>query len=232
MPTPIVLVPGLLCTLEVFSGQMAALRSQGPVTVASTLQGQTIAEIAAHVLEDAPQRFALVGFSMGGYIALEIMRQAPERVTRLALISTSARADTPQQTRLRRELLAAARGRDPKNWADEVLTQFAQSRPEDPALHAFKVRMAEAVGVEGFERQMRAIMTRIDSRPSLAAIRVPTVVMVGDIDPFTPPGVGRELAAGIAGARLVVIPHCGHGAPMEQPQRVSAELVAWLTAAA
>src|ERR1700730_4786503 len=104
--TPIVLVPGMLCTTEIFASQIAALWPYGSVTVASTLEGETIAEMAAAILAAAPPRFALAGISMCGYIELEIMRQAPERVIKLALLDTEARADTPAQTAQRRALLA------------------------------------------------------------------------------------------------------------------------------
>src|SRR4051794_28223718 len=100
--TPTVLVPGLLCSAEVFGPQIAALWPHGPVTVASTLEGDTIAAIAAAIVAAAPPRFALAGISMGGLICLEIMRQAPERVIKLALLDTSARPDTPEQTAQRR----------------------------------------------------------------------------------------------------------------------------------
>ncbi|MDF2799889.1 MAG: putative hydrolase or acyltransferase of alpha/beta superfamily, partial [Devosia sp.] len=107
--TPIMLVPGLLCSAEIFAAQATALWPYGPVTIASTLEGSTMAEMAAAILAAAPPRFALAGISMGGYICFEIMRQAPERVVKLALLDTSARPDTPEQTAVRRERLARAK---------------------------------------------------------------------------------------------------------------------------
>ena len=114
--TPIVLVPGLLCSAEIFAAQAIALWPYGPVTIASTLEGGTMAEMAAAILAAAPPRFALAGISMGGYVCLEIMRQAPERVEKLALLDTSARPDTPDQTAVRRERLARAKAGELKRW--------------------------------------------------------------------------------------------------------------------
>lgn len=229
--TPTLLIPGLACTAEMFASQVTALWPYGPVTVASTLQGATMAEMAAHILADAPPRFALAGISMGGYIGLEILRQAPERVLKLALLDTSARADTPEQIDARRGFVARVRNGE----LEAVLAQIAPNllHPDhrgDQALIDAQVRMGVAVGAEGFIRQEIAISARIDSRPHLAAITVPTLVLVGDRDPLTPPERAEEIAHGIPGARLAVIPDCGHASTMEQPDRVSDALVEWLTA--
>ncbi|MFM0736391.1 alpha/beta fold hydrolase [Paraburkholderia xenovorans] len=225
---PIVLVPGLLCSAEVFASQVAALWPFGPVTVASTLEGKTISEMAAAILAAAPSRFALVGFSMGGYICLEIMRQAPERILKLALLDTSARPDTAEQSQQRRALVAAARTGDFRKLVSETLTFPHPSRKDDANLREINLRMAMAVGVEGFARQTEAIITRIDSRPSLSAISVPTLVLVGDADPFTPPERSEEIAAAIPNARLTVVPHCGHGSTLEQPDAVNKALIEWI----
>lgn len=228
---PTILIPGLACTAEMFTSQAAALWPHGPVTIASTMQGATMAEMAAAVLDQAPRRFALGGISMGGYIALEIMRQAPDRVLKLALMDTSARADTPEQIEARRGFVARVRNGE----LEAVLTQIAPNllHPDhrgDQALIDAQVRMGMAVGPEGFIRQEIAITGRIDSRPHLPAITVPTLVLVGDSDPLTPPARAEEIADGISGARLVVIPDCGHASTMEQPEAVSRALVDWLTA--
>jgi pimeloyl-ACP methyl ester carboxylesterase len=227
--TPIVLVPGMLCTTEIFASQIAALWPYGSVTVASTLEGDTIAEMATAILAAAPPRFALAGISMGGYIELEIMRQVPERVTRLALLSTEARPDTPEQTAQRRTLLAQV---DTGNF--ETLLALAlpaivhPALQNDPVLRETNVRMGLTVGIERWTRQVEAVMTRIDYRPCLPAISVPTLVLVGDSDTFTPPNRSEEMAAAIPGARLVVVPECGHASTIEQPDAVNRALVEWI----
>jgi pimeloyl-ACP methyl ester carboxylesterase len=220
----------MLCTAEIFAPQVAALWPHGPVTVASTLEGASMAEMAAAVLAAAPPRFALAGMSMGGYISLEIMRQAPERVSRLALLSTQARPDTPEQVRLRRAMVAQARTGDFAALLAQAMGALPHpSRRNDPALGEINLRMGRTIGVEGFARQTEAIIARIDSRPHLSAVSVATLVLVGDSDPLTPPDRSEEMAAAIPGARLVVIPQCGHVATLEQPEAVNRALVEWIT---
>jgi pimeloyl-ACP methyl ester carboxylesterase len=227
--TPILFVPGLLCSAEAFAPQAIALWAYGPVTTASTLAGDTIAEIAAAILTDAPPRFALAGISMGGYICMEIMRQAPDRVARLALLDTSAQPDTPEQTRQRRAMLEQARASDFAAWSEEALTSIVHpSRRGDTRLRQINRRMGLAVGLDGFERQTAAVISRPDARPGLSAIRVPTLILVGDSDALTPPERSEEIASLVPGARLVVIPDCGHASTIEQPELVSSALAVWL----
>lgn len=228
--TPIVFVPGLLCSAEVFAPQVAALWPYGPVTTASTLEGKTIPEMAASILAAAPPRFALVGISMSGYICLEIIRQSPGRVIKLALLDTSARPDTPEQITRRRALVALARTGDFEALLAQVLSAILHpAHQNDPALREVNVRMGLTVGVNGLARQTEAVIARIESRPSLPAISVPTLVLVGDGDPLTPPDRAEEMAAAIPNARLVVVPKCGHGSTLEQPESVNRALIEWMT---
>lgn len=227
---PILFVPALLCTAEVFAPQIAALWPYGPVTVASTLNGETIAEIAANILATAPPRFALAGISMGGYISLEIIRQAPERVVKLALLDTSAQPDTPEQSEFRRSMVHRARTGDFDQLLVEAFSfMLHPAHQTDPALRATTLRMGQTVGVEGFARQTEAIIGRVDSRPGLAVISVPTLVLVGDSDPLTPPDRSQEMAEAIPGARLVIVPECGHGSTLEQPEAVNRALIEWIS---
>lgn len=204
----------------------------GPVTVASTLEGNTIAEMAAAILAAAPPRFALAGISMGGYICLEIIRRAPERVLKLALLDTSARPDTPDQSSQRLAMVASARTGDFLGLASGALGAIVHpSRKDDARLRAINLRMAAAVGFDGFARQTNAIISRVDSLPGLAAIAVPTLVLVGDTDTLTPPALAEEIVAAIPGARLTVVPQCGHASTLEQPDAVNAALITWLDGA-
>jgi pimeloyl-ACP methyl ester carboxylesterase len=231
---PIVLIPGLLCTAEVFAPQVAALWPYGPVTVANTLEGETIAEMAAAILAAAPPRFALAGISMGGYISFEILRQAPERVLKLALLSTHARPDSPEQTAQRRTFAAQASSLSPEAFAALIApTLKALLHPahqNDAAFGEGNVRMGRTIGVEALQRQLKAVMGRVDSRPGLPAISVPTLVLVGDGDPLIPLDRAEEMATAIPGARLVVIPECGHLSTLEQPEAVNRALIDWITA--
>lgn len=226
---PIMLIPGLLCSAEVFAPQLSALWRFGPATVASTLEGTTIGEVAAKILETAPPRFALAGLSLGGYICFEIMRRAPERVLKLALLDTSARPDTAEQTASRRAALEEV---DKSGFLGVALDNLNgllhPSRRTDPSLLAINRRMALAVGLEGFARQIEVAISRPDSRPDLQAIRIPTLAIVGDADPLTPVGRSEEIVSLIPDARLAVIPDCGHLSSIEQPDLVSSALEQWL----
>jgi pimeloyl-ACP methyl ester carboxylesterase len=225
-----VLVPGLLCSSEIFAAQIPALWPSGPVTVASTLEGQTIEEVAASILRDAPPRFALAGISMGGYVAFEIMRQAASRVSRLALIDTSARPDTIEQTDARFQTLAQARTRFMAVALLSLASLLHPRRRGDPDLLEINLRMARAVGLAGYERQLRVAISRPDSRPLLSTIEVPTLVLVGDSDPLTPPAHSQEIAWAIGGSKLKVVPDCGHLSPIEQPAQVTQALGEWIQA--
>jgi len=227
-PLPSVLIPGLLCTPRLYAEQIPALWRCGPVLIADHTRDDTMAAIAARILAAAPARFALAGLSMGGYIALEIVRRAPDRVARLALLDTGARADTPEQSERRNRLIALAQGARFGEIPDLLFPLFVHRNHQSDASLKLVVRvMAEETGVETFMRQQRAIVRRPDLRPSLAAIRCPTLVLVGEGDELTPPALAREIADGIAGAHLVVVSESGHLSTLEQPAAVSKALVEW-----
>ncbi len=226
---PVLLVPGLLCSPLFYGAQLGALWQHGPVTLASHTRDDTMAAIARRILHSAPPRFALAGHSMGGYIALEILRQAPERVVKLALLDTAATPDTPEKTEQRHRLIALARQGKLAEVQDLLWPFWVHPAFKDDAqLRDIARRMAAQVGAESFVRQQAAIMSRPDSRPGLAAIRCPTLVLVGDADQLTPPARSEEIAAAIPGARLVVLKDCGHMCAMERPEQTTAALIEWL----
>jgi pimeloyl-ACP methyl ester carboxylesterase len=226
---PVVLVPGLNCSARLYAEQIPALWRFGPVMVADHTRDASITAIAGRILANAPPVFALVGLSLGGYIAFEIMRQAPQRVGRLALLDTSARPDTAELTARRQAPMALARAGKLIEVADESFVFFVHpGRHGDVALREVVRAMAEETGVAAFLRQEQAIIGRPDSRPTLAAIRCPTLMLVGEQDQGTPPELAREIAAGIAGARLVIVPDCGHLSTLERPQAVTKALVEWM----
>ena len=228
---PIVLVPGLNCSARLYAEQIPALWGFGPVTIADHRRDDSVAAIAAHILATAPPRFALVGLSLGGYIALAIMREAPDRVARLALLDSSARPDTAEQSERRRSMILLAKTGLFSGVPDLLFPVFVhRDRHGDEALRTIVRTMAMETGPEAFVRQQRAIMTRPDCRPQLASIRCPTLVLVGDGDELTPPALSEEIAAGIAGARLVRVPDCGHLSTLERPAEVTQALVEWIRA--
>jgi pimeloyl-ACP methyl ester carboxylesterase len=228
-PLAIVLVPGLNCSARLYAEQIPALWQFGPVTVADHRRDDSMPAIARRVLADAPPRFALAGLSMGGYIALEIMRQAPDRVAKLALLDTGAGAEVPERTAQRKPMIELA---EQGRFAEVTDHQFPllvhRKRHGDAALKAIVRAMNEETGPEAYCRQQQAIIGRSDLRPELAAIACPTLVLVGDDDQLTPPALAREMAAGIPGARLVMVPECGHLSTLERPQAVNEALIDWM----
>jgi pimeloyl-ACP methyl ester carboxylesterase len=228
-PLPVILVPGLNCSARLYAEQVPALWQFGPVTIADHRRDDSMAKLARRILANAPPRFALVGLSMGGYIAFEVMRQAADRVAKLALLDTGARAEAPERTEARRPLMALARqGRIAEITDDQFPLLVHRKRHGDQALKAIVRAMNQETGAEAYIRQQEAIMSRPDSRPVLAAIDCPTLVVVGDDDQLTPPELAREMANGIRGARLVIVPESGHLSTIEQPQAVTKALVEWM----
>lgn len=229
-PPALVLVPGLLCDERLWRHQAEGLADLAKSIHVPNLTGQnSVQEMARDVLGTVPGRFALAGLSMGGYVALEVVRQAPDRVEALALLDTSARADTPGQTEARLPLIELAR----TNRFDEVWRMLLPKivhpdRVEDPEILFAVEGMARAVGAGGFERQERAIIARQDSRGGLPDTSCPTLVLCGRDDALTPPHLHEELAAGIPGARLRQIDHCGHLSTLERPEEVTRAMREWL----
>jgi pimeloyl-ACP methyl ester carboxylesterase len=228
-PLPIALIPGLTCSARLYADQIPALWQFGPVTVADHTRDDSMAAIARRIVAAAPPRFALAGLSMGGYIAFEVMRQAPQRVAKLALLDTGARAETPEQTERRKVVIALAKSGRYAEVPDIAFPIYVhRNRRNDAGLKQTVRTMAAETGVEAFLRQQQAIMGRPDSRPGLGAIKCPTLVLVGDGDEATPPELAHEIAGAIGGARLSVIDDCGHLSALEQPEKVTATLVDWM----
>ncbi|MGF1611407.1 MAG: alpha/beta fold hydrolase [Kiloniellales bacterium] len=229
MTQPLALLPGLLCDAALWRHQVDALADLADCQVADFTSQDSVAAMAESVLAMMPERFALAGLSMGGYVALEVMRQAPGRVTRLALLDTSAWPDTPEQTARRRGLIELAETGKFKGVTPRLLPLLIhESRLDDADLTGVVLAMAERVGKDAFLGQQRAIMERPDSRPTLVTIRCPTLVICGRQDALTPLDRAMELAAGISDARLLVAEDCGHLSALERPETVNQALKAWL----
>jgi len=227
---PVVLVPGLAGSPRIYAPVLPALWACGsPVTIAHHIRDDSMAAIARRILAEAPGRFALAGHSMGGYIAFEILRQAPDRVAKLALINTQARPDSPEATARRTRQIGEAEAGRLHAVLDELYPGFVHpSRRDDAALRKIVHDMGDDVGAIGFVHQQRAIIARADSRPTLGAIRCPTLVLSGDTDNTIPNSLSQEMADGIDGAKLVIIPDCGHLPQIEQPAATAAALADWL----
>jgi pimeloyl-ACP methyl ester carboxylesterase len=224
------LLPGLLCDERLWRDQVAALEATASIQVPDLTRDDSVTAMAARVLAEAPPRFALAGLSMGGYVAFEMLRQSPERVTRLALLDTSARQDEPKRAAVRRAgLQLAERGRF-AGVTNKLLPQLIHESRVGQPVGEEVMAMAARVGREAFIRQQRAILERPDSLPLLPTIAQPTLIAVGDDDRMTPPEESRILHAAIPNARLHVFRQCGHLPAMELPQETTAVLREWLTA--
>jgi pimeloyl-ACP methyl ester carboxylesterase len=221
------ILPGLLEDADAFGAQVDALREVAAFAVADLTAEDSIAALAASALRQAPPGpLALVGHSMGGYVALEIMRQAPERIERLALLNTNARPDSAEATANRRRLMALAQ-KDFPAVIQALLPKLVN--PEHlESVSGTITEMALATGKEAFLRQEEAIIGRIDSRPRLGAIRCPTLVVAAGDDQLMPVEVLEELAGAIPGARLATLAGCGHMASLERPAEVTKLLREWL----
>ena len=229
--TNLVLVPGLLCTDALWAPQMAALGDIANMTVADHMRHDSMEAIAKSILAATPERFALAGLSMGGYIAYAIIRQAPQRVTKLALLDTGSRADAPERREQRLALIALAEREGAMKAQESLLPVLIhKARLTDKALVDTVLQMGEDTGTEAFKRQQAAIMSRPDNRPLLPGIKCPTLVVVGREDALTPPALAQEIAAAIPGATLEIIPDCGHLYTLERPEAVNRAMRAWLTA--
>jgi pimeloyl-ACP methyl ester carboxylesterase len=226
---PILLVPGLASSPRIFEPVLPALWRLGPVTVANHIRDDNMGAIARRILAEAPPRFALAGHSMGGYIAFEIMRQAGERVAKLALVNTQARPDTAEATARRQGMIARTGKGEYRAVLDELFPGLVHpSRQGDAALRRLVHDMGDDIGPEAFIRQQTAVIGRPDSRPTLAWIRCPTLVLTGDQDNTIPNALSMEMASGIPGAKLVVLPNCGHLPQAEQTQATTDALTEWL----
>ncbi len=230
-PLPTVLIPGLYATPRLFAAQLPALWRHGPVMVADHTRGATFAEVAASVLAAAPPRFALAGLSMGGALAYEIVRQAPERVERLAVLCGFGKPDDEATKEIRRAGIAQLRA----GRLDEVVESsfpllVHESRANDHNLLAVMKDMMRDTGAEAAVNEVETYMNREDVGPSLPEIAVPALVLVGDSDRLVPPEHARATAAAIPGARFVEVPECGHLCALERPEAVTDALVEWKTA--
>ncbi|MEG3172427.1 alpha/beta hydrolase [Sphingomonas sp. ZB1N12] len=211
--TPLMLLPAMGCDGQLWARQIVDLAAVAQVEFGDLSQDDTLSEMAARVLASAPPRFAVAGVSLGGYVAMEMVRQAPDRIERIALFGTRASMEVRPRTVVGQGLLATAPHADPRLTA--IVAGPAQA-------------MAERVGQTVFERQQRALLARPDISEAIAAIQVATLVAVGDRDLICTPDDARALSARIEGSRFHMLRSCGHLAPMERPGEVTALLRQWL----
>ncbi len=225
----VVLVSGQLLTAACWAPQIAALSPDYDIRIADHGRDDSIGAMAARLLAEMPERFDLVAHAMGGFVAFEVLRRAPQRVRSLALLSTLAPADQPAQTERRQGYIRLVEaGRFDAVVEERVPILLHPARREDEGLLAVVRRMAQDTGAERFLGQQRAIMARADSRPSLPAIACPTLLIWGRQDGIATEAHQTEMLAAIPDCRLTVIEDCGHLVTLEKPATVNALLADWL----
>lgn len=226
----LVLLPGLASDEALWRDQRPVLATRGAVQVTDVhARHATLPEMAAALLAEHAGPLVLVGTSMGGILALEVLRQAPGRVQALALLGSSARADTPELIALRTQAIGLfEQGRMEEVLRANLMFAFHPDKARDPALVGDYLAMMGRAGAAQLVRQNRALMARADARPWLPRIACPVLVACGADDQLTPPECSREIAAAVPGARLALLPACGHLLTWEQPAQVNALLADWL----
>lgn len=227
----LVLVPGACCTPLLWADQIDGLRDLAPsITVLDNRRHRSMARLVSHYLPRLPARFAVAGLSQGGLIALEFLRQAPERITRLALLDTMARPEPSAAARRHRLAILLARTA-PLALLDRIMwpKMVAPHHLGDDQLHAILRRMIVDTGRSGIVNQQRMFLSRPDYRPILPFIAIPTMVVVGEYDTFTPRSAAEEMARLIPESHLAVVPDAGHLSSIEAPEAVTALLRRWLS---
>lgn len=224
----LVLVPGLICDAEVWDYPRRHLAEVAEITFAPADETDTMQGLADAVLENAPKRFAIAGFSMGGYVALEVLRQAPERVERIALLDTSARGDTPEKAAGRAAAIADCEEDRFEDLLDRFVPQLLHPDRHDDPLFARVRAMGERVGAALFANRHRAMLTRSDSRELLQSTDIPVRAMVGRSDALTSVAEHQEIADLAPRGRVSIVEECGHMPPLERPIATTALLRDWL----
>ncbi|WP_250514674.1 alpha/beta hydrolase [Caballeronia sp. INDeC2] len=227
----LVLLPGTLCDDALWEPMLEARPKLRARAAAQSYAGErTVREAAHSLLQRLPSRFAVLGFSLGGLVALELAHAAPERVLGLALVATNARPDVAGNAQHRRAAVKAARESGLGNYVREMLwTQYvAPSRLCDDALAAYIVAMAERVGLDMFDAQTEIAIARADSRPRLAAMRMPSLIVSGRHDVINPADRQSEMSAGLRDSEWRVCDTAGHFVPLEAPAELAVSVEAWL----
>ncbi len=229
MQEPLILLPGMMCDGRLFTHQMAAFSTERLVTVGALTGAASFADLAAAILRNAPPRFALAGLSMGGICAMEIVRQAPGRVSRLALLDTNALPDPPDRAPVRDAQVASVlSGGLQEVMREEMKPNYLADGPGREAILDLCMDMADALGPQVFADQSQAIKTRPDQRDTLRAVSVPTLILCGREDRLCPLERHTLMHELVAGSHLVVIEGAGHLPTLEKPDATTQALQAWL----
>jgi pimeloyl-ACP methyl ester carboxylesterase len=229
MNEPLLLLPGMMCDARLFEPQMVALSSNRETKVMPLTGKNSIPELAQQILKAAPDCFALLGLSMGGIVAMEMIRQAPERISRLALLDTNPMADAPERKAIRDQQIARVEDGELRTiMRDEMKPNYLADVKNKNEILELCMTMAESLGPKVFIEQSLALKMRADQCQTLKKISVPTLIACGEHDSLCPVEKHQFMHQLITGARLCVIPGAGHLPTLEQPKLVNQELKMWL----
>lgn len=229
MKDPLLLLPGMMCDARLFGPQINAFSHDRAVMVAPISDHETVAALAKDVLDSAPATFALMGLSMGGIVAMEVFRQAPERVSRLALLDTNPKAETETISQNREPQIAKVRaGKLRSVMRDEMKPNYLADGPRMGQILDLCMAMAETLGPDVFVRQSRALQTRPDQQETLRAVQVPTLILCGEGDRLCPLHRHELMHDLIPHSTLTVIKSAAHLPTLEQPDATNEALAKWL----
>ncbi|MBO0906119.1 alpha/beta fold hydrolase [Jiella sonneratiae] len=228
-PLPLVLIPGMMCDARLFGPQIAAFSAERATHVAAILAKDTVEAMAADLLVGAPARFALAGLSMGGIVAMEVLRQAPERVERIALLDTNPLAEAANVRDGREPQIEKARqGGLEAVMREAMLPRYVADPVAGAGILDLCLQMALALGPAVFERQSRALQTRPDQTGTLRAAKLPTLILCGENDALCPVDRHRLMHDLMPGSRLEILPATGHLPTLERPETTTKILREWL----
>ncbi len=230
MKEPLVLLPGMMCDARLFGAQIEAFSHERAIQTAPIGDHDTVAALAQDILTQAPPQFALAGLSMGGIVAMEVFRRAPDRVMRLALLDTNPKAEAPAVAQSREpQIEKVLAGNLRAVMRDEMKPNYLTDGPRVGQTLDLCMAMAETLGPDVFIRQSRALQSRPDQQDTLTLVKVPTLILCGEDDALCPVHRHELMHQLIPGSTLTVIKQAGHLPPLEQPDATNEALAKWLT---
>ena len=229
MKLPIILLPGLMCDQRLFQPQLELLSQERRVIFAKSFGFETIGDIASNILETAPKQFILAGLSMGGIVALELLRQSPKKINKLILMDTNHKAE-PEHISIKREhqIREVEKGNLQKVMIEEHIPNYLADGSTTCSIANLCLKMALQLGAKVFTQQSRALMSRIDQTTTLQNIEVPTMLICGKYDRLCDVGIHQKMHKLIKNSKFNIINDAGHLPTLESPTKTNRILKEWL----